>query len=235
VFSGIDPLYFLILAPAMLLSAWAAWATQSRFAEWSQVRNGRGITGAQVARYLLDRFGLPQVRVVPSRGALSDHYDPSAREVRLSEPVFYEESVAAIAVAAHEVGHAIQHRDRYAPLVLRNLAVPLASLGSNLSFLVMFAGFLLSMTELVWAGVILFGGVVFFQIITLPVELDASARAKRALVELGLVTSPREQAGVASVLGAAAMTYVGAALSSALTLLYYLIRLGVFSDARDRR
>jgi Zn-dependent membrane protease YugP len=235
VFFGIDPLYFLILAPAMLLSAWAAWATHARFAEWSQVRNGRGITGAQVARYLLDRFGLPNVRVVPSRGALSDHYDPRAREVRLSEPVFYEESVAALAVAAHEVGHAIQHRDRYAPLVLRNLAVPLASLGSNLSFLVIFAGFLLSMTELVWAGVILFGGVVFFQIITLPVELDASARAKRALVELGLVTSPREQAGVASVLGAAAMTYVGAALSSALTLLYYLIRLGVFSDARDRR
>lgn len=232
---GIDPLYFLILAPAMLLSAWAAWATQARFAQWSQVRNGRGITGAQVARYLLDRFGLTQVRVVPSRGALSDHYDPRAREVRLSEPVFYEESVAAIAVAAHEVGHAIQHRDRYAPLVLRNLAVPLASIGSNLSFVVMFVGFLLSMTELVWAGVFLFGGVVFFQIITLPVELDASARAKRALVDLGLVTSPREQAGVASVLGAAAMTYVGAALSSALTLLYYLIRLGVFSDTRDRR
>jgi uncharacterized protein len=232
---GIDPLYFLILAPAMLLSAWAAWATHSRFAEWSRVRNGRGVTGAQAARFLLDRLGLGHVRVVPARGALSDHYDPRAREVRLSEPVFYEESVAAIAVAAHEVGHAIQHRDRYAPLVLRNLAVPLASLGSNLSFLIIFVGFLLSMTELVWVGVILFGGVVLFQIITLPVELDASQRAKTALAQLGLVTSPREQAGVSSVLGAAAMTYVGAALSSALTLLYYLIRLGVFSDARDRR
>jgi Zn-dependent membrane protease YugP len=231
---GFDPLYFLLLAPAMLLSAWAAWATRSRFAEWSQVANGRGVSGAQVARYLLDRFGLRDVRVVPARGALTDHYDPRAREVRLSEPVYYEESVASMAVAAHEVGHAIQHRDHYAPLVLRNLAVPLASIGSNLSFLVMFVGFLLSMTELVWVGVILFGAVVAFQIITLPVELDASSRAKQALVDLGLVSSPREQAGVASVLWAAAMTYVGAALSSALTLLYYLIRLGAFSD-RDRR
>lgn len=234
-FIGFDPLYFVILAPAMLLSAWAAWATHARFARWSAVPNGRGISGAQVARYLLDRFGLQSVRVVPAHGALSDHYDPLAREVRLSEPVFYEGSVAALAVAAHEVGHAIQHRDHYAPLVLRNLAVPLASIGSNLSFLVIFVGMLLSMTELVWVGVLLFGGVVFFQVITLPVELDASRRAKKALAELGLVSSPREQEGVASVLGAAAMTYVGAALSSALTLLYYLIRLGVFSDARDRR
>lgn len=232
---GFDPLYFLILAPAMLLSAWAAWATHARFAQWSAVPNSRGVTGAQVARFLLDRFGLPQVRVVPARGALSDHYDPSAREVRLSEPVYYQGSVAALAVAAHEVGHAIQHRDHYAPLVLRNLAVPLASLGSNLSFLVIFAGMLLSMTELVWAGVLLFGGVVFFQVITLPVELDASRRAKQALSQLGLVVSPREQEGVSKVLGAAAMTYVGAALSSALTLLYYLIRLGVFSGDRDRR
>ncbi len=234
-FIGFDPLYFLILAPAMLLSAWAAWATRARFAKWAAVPNGRGISGAQVARFLLDRFGLHHVRVVAARGVLSDHYDPRAREVRLSEPVFHDASVAALAIAAHEVGHAIQHRDHYAPLVLRNLAVPLASIGSNLSFLVIFAGFLLSMTELVWVGVILFGGVVFFQVITLPVELDASSRAKRALAELGLVSSPREQEGVSSVLGAAAMTYVGAALSSALTLLYYLIRLGVFGGGRDRR
>lgn len=234
-FIGFDPLYFLLLAPAMLLSAWAAWATRSRFAKWSAVANTRGISGAQTARYILDRAGLSNVRVVPSRGVLSDHYDPSAREVRLSEPVYYDQSVSALAVAAHEVGHAIQHRDRYTPLVLRNMAVPLASLGSNLSFLVIFVGFLLSMTELVWVGVILFSAVVAFQIITLPVELDASRRAKIALSELGLVTSPSEREGVSKVLGAAAMTYVGAALSSALTLLYYLIRLGVFSDGRDRR
>lgn len=234
-FIGIDPLYFLILAPAMLLSAWAAWATRARFTEWSQVRNGRGITGAQAARFLLDRFGLERVRVVPARGVLTDHYDPSAREVRLSEPVYHQDSVAALAVAAHEVGHAIQHRDRYTPLVLRNLAVPLASIGSNLSFLIIFVGFLLSMTQLVWVGVFLFCGVVFFQIVTLPVEFDASRRAKEALATLGLVSSPREQEGVSKVLGAAAMTYVGAALSSALTLVYYLIRLGVFSGGRDRR
>lgn len=230
---GFDPLYFLLLAPAMLLSAWAAWATRSRFERWAAVPNARGITGAQVARYLLDRFDLHQVRVVPHRGSLSDHYDPRAREVRLSEPVYYGASVSSLAIAAHECGHAIQHKERYAPLVLRNIAVPLASIGSNLSFVVIFIGMLLSFTQLVWLGVILFGSVVAFEIITLPVELDASSRAKRALSELGLV-SGREAEGVSSVLGAAAMTYVGAALSSALTLLYYLIRLGAFSD-RDRR
>lgn len=233
-FIGFDPLYFVILAPAMLLSAWAAWATHARFQTWSQVANSRGITGAQAARFLLDRAGLGHVRVVPSHGMLSDHYDPRAREVRLSDAVYHEGSVAALAVAAHEVGHAIQHRDHYAPLVLRNLAVPMASLGSNLSFIVIFLGMLLSMTELVWLGVLLFGGVVAFQIITLPVELDASRRAKEALVTLGLVSSRREQEGVSKVLGAAAMTYVGAALSSALTLLYYVIRLGLLDD-RDRR
>jgi Zn-dependent membrane protease YugP len=234
VFLGFDPLYFAVLAPAMVLSAWAAWTTHARFARWSRVANARGVTGAEVARALLDRNGLFDVRVVPARGALSDHYDPRAREVRLSEPVFHEPSVAAIAVAAHEVGHAIQHGEHYAPLALRNLAVPLASLGSNLSFFVILAGSLLSMTTLVWAGVLLFGGVVLFQVITLPVELDASARAKRALVELGVTTSSNEREGVSSVLRAAAMTYVGAALSSVLTLVYYLIRLGLFSGDRER-
>ncbi len=233
-FLGFDPLYFAVLAPAMVLSAWAAWTTHARFARWSRVANARGVTGAEVARALLDRNGLFDVRVVPARGALSDHYDPRAREVRLSEPVFHEPSVAAIAVAAHEVGHAIQHGEHYAPLALRNLAVPLASLGSNLSFFVILAGSLLSMTTLVWAGVLLFGGVVLFQVITLPVELDASARAKRALVELGVTTSSNEREGVSSVLRAAAMTYVGAALSSVLTLVYYLIRLGLFSGDRER-
>lgn len=232
-FLGIDPLYFLFLAPAMLLSAWASWATRSRFETWSRVANERGWTGAQVARFILDREGLGRVPVVPARGALTDHYDPTAREVRLSEPVYQARSVAAMAVAAHEVGHAIQHRDRYAPLALRSLAVPVANLGSKLSFVVLFAGFLLSMTSLVWAGVILFSSVVFFQIITLPMEFDASRRAKAAVSALGIVGSRREQEGVSSVLTAAAMTYVGAALSSVMTLLYYLVRLGVFSG-RDR-
>ncbi len=233
-FLGFDPLYFAVLAPAMVLSAWAAWTTHARFARWSRVANARGVTGAEVARALLDRNGLFEVRVVRARGALSDHYDPRAREVHLSEPVFHEPSVAAIAVAAHEVGHAIQHGQHYAPLALRNVAVPLASLGSNLSFFVILAGSLLSMTTLVWVGVLLFGGVVLFQVITLPVELDASARAKRALVELGVTTSADEREGVSSVLRAAAMTYVGAALSSVLTLVYYVIRLGLLSGNRDR-
>lgn len=217
-----DPLYLVMLAPAMLLSAWAAWMTHARFARWSRVANGRGMTGASVARYILDSNGLGKVAVVPVHGALSDHYDPTHRVVRLSEPVYYQGSVSAMAVAAHETGHAIQHAAGYKPLALRSLAVPLAAFGSNVAVFIIFAGMLLSFTELAWAGVILFGGTVLFQVITLPVELDASRRAKQALG--ALLVGPDEQRGVSQVLTAAAMTYVGAALSSVLTLLYFVLR-----------
>ncbi|MDW8246230.1 MAG: zinc metallopeptidase [Sandaracinaceae bacterium] len=228
-----DPLYFVILAPAMLLSAWAAWSTRSRFAEWSDVPTATGMSGAEVARYLLDRFGLSHIRVVPHEGILSDHYDPKEKEVRLSESVFYDRSISAIAVAAHEVGHAIQDKEQYAPLALRNAAVPVASFGSNVSFILIAIGFAIASVQLIWLGILFFSAVVLFQIITLPVEFDASRRAKEALAKLGIVTDRREAEGVSKVLNAAAMTYVGAALTSVLTLLYYLIRLGVFSGGRN--
>lgn len=227
-----DPVYFVFLAPAMLLSAWAAWATRSRFTQWSAVANRRHATGAQVARFLLDRNGLRDVPVVPTRGALSDHYDPTQRVVRLSSDVFYGGSVAALAVAAHETGHALQHAQGYLPLALRSAAVPLARVGSTFSFGLLFLGFLLSASTMIWAGVLLFSATVLFQVITLPVELDASRRAKDELERHQLVT-PGERKGVSSVLNAAAMTYVGAAISGIATLFYFLFRLGALSPRSD--
>lgn len=228
----LDPLYFIVLAPALLLSAWAAWATRSRFKKWSQVPNRRRITGAQTARYILDRNGLHGVPVVVSHGLLSDHYDPIHREVRLSEDVYYGGSIAAVAVAAHEVGHAIQHQQRYLPMQLRSVAVPIASLGSNLGWFLIMIGFLLAMSQMIWAGVILFTGTVAFQLVTLPVELDASRRAKQEIERLAIV-APGEKGGVSSVLTAAAMTYVAAALTGVLTLVYFLLRLGVLSPREE--
>ncbi len=218
-----DPLYLVMLTPAMLLSAWAAWMTHARFKRWSRVPNAHGMTGATVARTILDRNGLTNVAVVPGRGMLSDHYDPRHHVVRLSEAVYYQGSVSALAVAAHETGHAIQHARGYKPLALRSLAVPLAGFGSNVAVLIIFVGMLLSFMELAWLGIILFGGAVLFQVVTLPVELDASKRAKQELRSLALV-GPEEARGVSQVLTAAAMTYVGAALSSILTLAYFVLR-----------
>jgi uncharacterized protein len=227
-----DPLYLVMLAPAMLLSAWAAYMTRARFARWSRVPNAHGMTGASVARFILDRNGLQDVPVVAAQGALSDHYDPTQRVVRLSEPVYYEGSVSAMAVAAHETGHAIQHARGYKPLALRSLAVPLAAFGTNIAVMIIFVGLLLSFTELAWLGVILFGGTVAFQLLTLPVELDASRRAKIELGNLALM-APGEQRGISQVLTAAALTYVGAALSSIMTLLYFVLRVSGATSRRD--
>ncbi len=226
-----DPMYLLFVLPAFLLSAWASWATRHRFETWSRVPIQSGATGESVARYLLDQNGLSSVRVVPVRGALSDHYDPRERVVRLSEPVYFGRSVSSTAVAAHETGHAIQHALGYAPFGLRSLAVPLASLGSNLGMGIIFVGFLLSFTQLVWVGIVLFAGTVLFQVITLPVELDASSRAKAELERLHMV-SPDERRGVSAVLTAAAMTYVGAALSALSTLAYFVLRAGSMGGRR---
>ena len=226
-----DPLYLVMILPALLLSAWASWSTRSRFEKWSRVANQRGLSGADVARYLLDQNGLSEVQIEPVQGALSDHYDPRTRVVRLSEPVFYGRSIASMAVAAHETGHAIQHAKRYAPLALRSFAVPFASVGSNLGMIIIVAGFVLSLTQLVWVGIALFSATVVFQLITLPVELDASSRAKAELLRLGMV-SPEEQRGVSAVLTAAAMTYVGAALSALSTLAYYVLRVSSMGQRR---
>jgi Zn-dependent membrane protease YugP len=228
----IDPMYFVILAPALLLSMWASWKTQSSFKRYSRVPAASGLTGAQAAQRILDGAGIRNVTIKQSAGMLSDHYNPVSRTLALSEGVYGQRSVAAIGVAAHEAGHAIQHATNYAPLWLRSALVPTAKIGSNVGYLVMFGGLLLSSTNLVLVGAVLFSAVLAFQLVTLPVEFNATARAKQLVVEQGIV-STHERRGMDSVLNAAAMTYVAAVVSSLMTLLYFLLRAGLLGGRDD--
>lgn len=223
---GIDPLYWMLMLPVLILSAFASFRVKSAFNKYSKVANRSGLTGAQVAEEILRRNGLSHVQVLEARGFLSDHYDPSKQVVKLSPNVYGSNSVAAVGVAAHETGHAIQHAKSYTPLTLRNAMVPVASIGSNFAWVIIIAGFFMSMMGLVKIGILLFTAVVVFQVITLPVEFNASARAKTILREYGLV-SETDARGVNAVLSAAAMTYVAAAASAVMTLLYFLLRSGI--------
>ncbi len=231
---GFDPVYFLFLAPAMLLAAWAQWKVKSAYAEASQIRSSSGISGAQAAAEVMRSGGVDGVGIEPTRGMLSDHYDPGAKVLRLSEGVYGSNSLAALGIAAHEAGHAIQDAHRYAPLVVRNFMVPAASFGSSASMILIFVGlFISSLRFLMPIGVGLFALTVLFQLINLPVEFDASRRAREMLLTTGLVR-PEEDREVRRVLNAAAWTYVAATLTSVLTLLYYLFRLGLLGGrSRD--
>jgi Zn-dependent membrane protease YugP len=231
-FYGIDPLYWMMMIPVMIISLIATVRVKSTFKKYSKVTTASGMTGAEVAMQILRRNGLTSVSVVETGGFLSDHYDPAKKVVRLSPDVFRNSSISAIGVAAHETGHAIQHAKAYSPLVLRNTMVPIANIGSSLSWIVILAGFFLGMMGLVKIGIVLFSAVVFFQLVTLPVEFNASSRAKEMLASYGLV-SQTELQGVQKVLSAAAMTYVAAAASSIVTLLYFLIRAGLLGG-RDK-
>lgn len=228
----IDPLYFLFLAPGMLLALWAQWRVKSAFSEGAQVPSSMGITGAETAQAILDAEGIRDVAIEPVQGYLSDHYDPTHKVLRLSEDVYSGHSLAAMGVAAHEVGHAIQDARRYAPLVARNAIVPLAGLGSNLSWIVMVAGLMVGMFQVVLLGILLFSLTVLFQVVNLPVEFDASRRARERLLAIGLIR-PAEDATVGHVLNAAALTYIAGTITSVLTLLYFLTRLGGLGSGRD--
>lgn len=221
-----DPVYFLFIGPALLLSLWASFRTKSAFNKYSKVRTARGLTGAQAAQVLLDRAGIRDVRVVPTHGYLSDHYNPANKTLALSEGVFSSTSVAAVGVACHEAGHAIQHATAYKPLALRSALVPTAGIGSSIGYMVMLFGLLLQSANMVVVGALLFSAVLAFQLITLPVEFDASNRAKRLATEYGIVLE-QERPGMDRVLNAAALTYVAAAVSTLLTLLYFLLRAGL--------
>lgn len=226
-----DPMYLLFLAPAFALSLWASFRVKSAFKKYSRVRTMSGLTGAQAAQMLLDRAGLHDVKVTRSRGMLSDHYNPVNKTLALSESVHSSPSVAAIGVACHEAGHAIQHAQGYKPLHLRSLLVPTANIGSSLGYFVMLGGlFLMMMTGagqmIVLGGAVLFSAVLLFQVVTLPVEFDATARAKRLAVEYGIVAQ-QEREGMDKVLNAAALTYVAAVVSTLMTLLYFLLRAGL--------
>lgn len=225
-----DPMYFLFLAPAMLLAMIAQLWLKSAYA--TAQNQPAPLSGAAAARMILDHNGLNHVSVQLSQGMLSDHYDPRAKTVRLSPEVYHSRSLAAVGIAAHETGHAIQDAESYSPLVLRNAMVPLASTGGNISMGVFFVGLLLSGIMpfvgkiLVLAAIGLFSVAVFFQLVNLPVEFDASRRAKLILADLNVVDT-REGSIVSRVLSAAAMTYVAATASSIMTLLYLVLRSGV--------
>jgi Zn-dependent membrane protease YugP len=234
-----DPMYLLIVVlPGLLISGLASFLVRSAFNRYSRVRSMRGYTGAQAAQILLDRAGIHDVRIVPTRGHLSDHYHPVKKELALSEQVYSSQSVAAIGVATHEAGHAIQHANNYLPLWARSALVPVAKIGSNLGVIMMIIGLVMQPaaaklgTAIILLGAVLFAGVLLFQLVTLPVEFNASARAKRLVVEAGIVY-PEERQGIDAVLNAAAMTYVAAAVQTLLTLLYYLWRAGLLGGRRS--
>ncbi len=228
-----DPTYLLfVLLPGMALSMFASWRTKSAFNKYSRVPSSTGLTGAQAAKVMLDRAGLHDVRIGRAGGFLSDHYNPATRSLALSESVHDSTSIAAIGVATHEAGHAIQHARNYAPLWLRSVLVPTANIGSSIGYMVMLFGMMLGIGGMFWIGVALFSCVLLFQVVTLPVEFDASARAKELVVANGII-SRHEREGVDKVLNAAAMTYVAAAVSTLLTLLYLLMRAGVLGSSDD--
>lgn len=225
-----DPYYLIFALPGLLLGLWAQARVRGAFNKYSQVRTARNVTGAQVARTLLDEQGLHDVAVEEVQGFLSDHYDPRTRVLRLSPDVYRTPSVAAAGVAAHEMGHALQHAAGYAPLQIRSAIVPVAQFGSSLAPILFIIGFLLNFTTLAWAGVILFAGAVLFTLVTLPVEFDASKRAKALLSSSGIMVG-EEIRGVDKVLDAAALTYVAAAVAAIGQLLYYVLLL---SGGRSR-
>ncbi len=231
-FLGIDPLYWIMMAPVLILSLVASARVKAAYNKYSRIASHSGLSGAQVAELILRRSGLGHVPVVETTGFLSDHYDPRKKVVRLSPEVFRNNSISAIGIAAHETGHAVQHAKQYTPLVLRNMIAPTASIGSNLSWIIIFAGFVIGSLGLVKFGILLFSLVVIFQLITLPVEFNASARAKEVLLSYNILSS-NELQGVRRVLSAAAMTYVAAAASSIVTLLYFLLRAGLLGGGDD--
>jgi Zn-dependent membrane protease YugP len=226
-----DPRYFLFIGPALILSLWASWRMRSAFNKYSRVPTARGLTGAQAARILLDTAGLQDVAIEPAQGFLSDHYNPLTKKLALSQPVYSSPSVAAVGVACHEAGHALQHAAHYRPLWLRSAMVPTANIGSKFGYFGMLFGLILHVQGLFLLGALLFTAVVLFQLVTLPVEYDASARAKRLAFEHGIVFD-QERVGMAKVLDAAALTYVAAAISSLMTLLYFLMRSGLLGGRR---
>lgn len=224
-----DP-YAVLLLPALLLAIWAQHQVSSAYARWSQVAARSGWSGADLARALLRRYGLDHVAVQPVAGHLTDHYDPRVRVVRLSHDVYHGRSLAALGIAAHEVGHAIQHATGYAPLHVRNAIIPVTQFGSQLAFPLFFLGFFVRWDPLMEAGILLFLTVVLFQVITLPVEFNASARALALLAEGGYL-APDEIGPTRSVLNAAALTYVAALVMAVAQLVRLLL---YWQHARER-
>jgi len=219
-----NPLYLLISIPALILGIVAQIKVKSAFSKYSKIPNEEGLTGAQSARIILDSKGLYNVSIEKVRGFLSDHYDPRHRKLRLSPNVFDGRSIASLGIAAHEVGHAIQHSSDYKFLKLRSTLVPVTKIGSYIGPFIFFIGYIFSFQPIAWIGIILFSLVALFTVITLPVEIDASNRAKK-WIKTNMAFSHTQQKGVSSILNAAALTYVAAVLQALSTLLYYILLL----------
>lgn len=217
-----NPMYLLFVSPAILLMLWAQARVKSAYHRAMQIP--APLSGAAAARHILDQAGCQNVAIEEVGGQLSDHYDPRQKVLRLSHEVYQSRSMAAVGIAAHEAGHAMQDAQRYAPLVIRNFAVPAAMYGPTAFMILFFVGLLMSMPQLMWLGVICYGGVLFFQVVNLPVEFDASNRAKAVLADLNIVDRDGAVA-VRDVLNAAGWTYVAATLQTLLTVLYYVMML----------
>ena len=229
-FYGIDQYYLILVVPALVLSLWAQFKVKSTFAKYSQIRCSKGISGAEAAQLLLQANSISNVSIESVAGSLTDHYDPGHHVLRLSQPVYGQATIAAVGVAAHETGHAIQHARGYGPLGLRSTLVPVANIGSSIGPWLAIAGLAFSGFEFLFTiGIMLFAGAVAFYLITLPVEFNASSRAM-AILSQNNVLSDEELRGVRKVLSAAAMTYV----ASALTAIMSLVRLILLSQRRRR-
>ena len=226
-----DPTMVLLI-PAMILAMYAQMKVNSTYHHYSQIASQRGMTGADVARYILNKNGLYDIPIERVQGQLSDHYDPRSRVVRLSQGVYDNTSIAALGVAAHEVGHAIQHDTGYMPLYIRNTIIPITQIGSYVSIPLLILGILVSSPRLVELGILLFTAIVFFQLITLPVEFNASRRAVAVLGDEAILTAD-ELVGTKKVLSAAALTYVAAAVTAVFQLLRLLIISGVLGGRDD--
>jgi Zn-dependent membrane protease YugP len=228
-----DPTYMLFMAPAFLLMLITSWYVSSAYRKWSQVPARSGMTGFQAAQRLIAAGGLYGVRVEGVAGKLTDNYDPRDKVLHLSQDVAQNASVASLAVSAHELGHAMQDQEGYLPLRFRAALVPMVNIGSYLGWILIIIGLLLGFTNLAWLGVAVFAGGAVFALATLPVELNASTRARRLLAQTGIISSEDEQRGVNTVLNAAALTYVAALLTSILQLLYYVTLVGGLGRRRS--
>lgn len=218
-----DPLIWILILPGIVLGGLAQSWIKTNVSKFSRVPLRQGLTGAQVARHILDANGLRDVAIEPTRGVLSDHYDPRSKVLRLSEPVYGARSVAAAGIAAHEAGHAIQDAEDYLPLEARSAIVPLVKAGSSIAPLVFFGGLMIQSQPIMWIGALMFGASSLFAVITLPVEFDASRRALRHLGDMGILTGEGELDGARQVLRAAAWTYVAAAVAAIGSWAMYLL------------
>ncbi len=228
----LDPTYLCFMAPAFILMALAQWYVNSAYGKWGRVAIRSGLSGAQAAQRLIMNGGLQGVGIDRIGGNLTDNYDPRTKILHLSQNVADTPSVAAVAVAAHELGHAMQDSDGYLPLRFRAALVPMVSIGSWLGWIMIFAGIILNLANLAWLGIAVFSGGAVFALATLPVELNASARAKQLLADTGIVSGEDERGGVNHVLNAAALTYVAGLLTAVLQLLYFVSLVGGFGGRR---